>query len=344
VLCGGSTKADIIISEPTNLGPVINDNTDMQEGDLSHDGLEFYFSALRTNGYGRKDIWVSKRETLNNPWQEPVNLGSNVNGSEGELEPSISGDGLELYLGNWDDCILRVCTRLSKDAPWSSPIKIGPPACSVEPATEVGSNDAWAPDISADGLSLYFSSTRVGGYGDSDTWMATRATTDELWGEPVNLGPNVNSSSGDYSPCISTDGLTLVFNRYPPWGIWATTRKSVDDDWGPAVQLDIKKSGAVHGAALSPDGSTLYFEAYSGGYGEGDYWQVTFTPVVDFNGDGSIDTDDLLILIEHWGQEEPLCDIAPLPIGDGIVDMKDLEVFIEYWEQENMPQEPGDIE
>lgn len=61
-------------------------------------------------------------------------------------------------------------------------------------------------------------------------------------------------------------------------------------------------------------------------------------PVVDFNADGNIDTDDLLILIGYWGQNEPLCDIGPMPYGDGVVDIKDLEVFMSYWEKENMPE------
>ena len=52
---------------------------------------------------------------------------------------------------------------------------------------------------------------------------------------------------------------------------------------------------------------------------------------VDFNGDGKVDAEDLMILIEHWGQDEPLVDIAPPPFGDGIVDMKDLEVFMSHW-------------
>ena len=54
IISGGeSAKAEITISEPVNLGPVINDDTDMQEGDFSHDGLEFYFSSYnRPGGYG----------------------------------------------------------------------------------------------------------------------------------------------------------------------------------------------------------------------------------------------------------------------------------------------------
>jgi hypothetical protein len=338
VIGGGNVNAEITMGEPTNLGPVINDATDMQECDFSHDGLELYFSTGRPGGYGLKDIWVAKRETVNSPWQEPVNLGPVVNSSAGELEPSISGDGLELYLGCWDDYILRVCTRPSKNAPWGSPVKIGPPVGSVEPAMEIGSNDAWTPEISADGLSLYFTSTRVGGYGKNDIWMATRSTTNDDWDEPMNLGPNVNSGANEWSPSISTDGLTLVFSRYSGGGsLWATTRRSTNDDWGPAVRLPLDPpTGWLHGPTLSPDGSTLYFEAYSawGGYGAGDFWQVTFTPVIDFDADGIIDIADLVILIEHWGEEDPLCDIGPLPLGDGVVDEADLKVFMSHWGQE----------
>jgi N-acetylneuraminic acid mutarotase len=53
----------------------------------------------------------------------------------------------------------------------------------------------------------------------------------------------------------------------------------------------------------------------------------------DFNGDGKIDIEDLIILIEHWGQDDPLCDIAPQPFGDGVIDALDLELLMSYWGQ-----------
>ncbi|MHC4433769.1 MAG: Kelch repeat-containing protein, partial [Planctomycetota bacterium] len=61
---------------------------------------------------------------------------------------------------------------------------------------------------------------------------------------------------------------------------------------------------------------------------------IDFPP--DFNGDFNIDIDDLVILIEHWGQDEPSVDIAPPPSGDGIVDVQDLELFMSYWGQESL--------
>jgi hypothetical protein len=55
--------------------------------------------------------------------------------------------------------------------------------------------------------------------------------------------------------------------------------------------------------------------------------------VIDFNGDGIVDIEDLTILIEQWGQDDPTCDIVPLPFGDGIVDVLDLELLMSYWGQ-----------
>jgi hypothetical protein len=317
------------MGEPTNLGAVINDDTDTQECDISHDGLELYFSSQMLGGYGRNDIWVARRDTLNSPWQQAINLGPAVNSQASEIEPAISPNGLELYFRWWDDWNLRVCTRESTDAPWSSPIIVGPP---------IG-YDAWSPDISADGLSIYFASSR-GGYGQDDIWVAMRTTINDPWGEPVNLGPNVNSSSIDSFPSISTDGLTLFFGRGGTT-MWATTRKSIDDDWEPAVKLGFSypAGGYIYGPVLSPDGSTLHFSANSawGGFGNDDFWQVRFIPIVDFDSNGIVDAADMCIMIDNWHTDSLLCDIAPPPFGDGIVDVQDLIVLAEHLFEEVFP-------
>ena len=61
--------------------------------------------------------------------------------------------------------------------------------------------------------------------------------------------------------------------------------------------------------------------------------------MVDFNGDEIVDIEDLIILIESWGQDDTMCDIAPRPFGDGIVDVLDLELLMSYWGQEILPVE-----
>ena len=76
---------------------------------------------------------------------------------------------------------------------------------------------------------------------------------------------------------------------------------------------------------------------------EGGVWIATQTggvavlrlrPTVDFNCDGVVTIEDLLRLIESWGQPDPVADIAPIPFGDGIVDEADLQVLMSYWGQE----------
>jgi hypothetical protein len=46
-----------------------------------------------------------------------------------------------------------------------------------------------------------------------------------------------------------------------------------------------------------------------------------------------VDLKDLLRLIESWGQDDPIVDIAPQPFGDRVVDALDLELLMSYWEQ-----------
>jgi len=61
--------------------------------------------------------------------------------------------------------------------------------------------------------------------------------------------------------------------------------------------------------------------------------KLVVSPLVDFNGDGIVDIKDLLRLIQSWGQDDPVVDIAP-SFGDGIVDALDLEALMNYWGQQ----------
>ncbi len=71
------------------------------------------------------------------------------------------------------------------------------------------------PFVSRDGLSLYFMSTRTGGYGDADLYVSTRESRNAEWGPPQNLGPNINSSDREYWPTLSPDGHRLYFSVTP---------------------------------------------------------------------------------------------------------------------------------
>ncbi len=63
------------------------------------DGREIVFSSNRAGGQGGQDIWAATRDSVNDPWSTPVNLGANVNTGLGESRPSLSWDAKQLLFG-----------------------------------------------------------------------------------------------------------------------------------------------------------------------------------------------------------------------------------------------------
>ncbi len=63
------------------------------------DGREVVFSSNRSGSIGAQDIWVSTRDSTDDPWSMPVNLGGNVNTTAAETRPSLSWDAQTLLFG-----------------------------------------------------------------------------------------------------------------------------------------------------------------------------------------------------------------------------------------------------
>jgi WD40-like Beta Propeller Repeat len=72
---------------------------------VSKDGLEIVFSSNRTDlgGFGSQDVYVSRRECVEDPWGPPVNAGSNVNTGGSETRATMSWDRKRLYFGRDGD-------------------------------------------------------------------------------------------------------------------------------------------------------------------------------------------------------------------------------------------------
>jgi Tol biopolymer transport system component len=311
--------------------PISSDESSVQ---LSADALTMHFVSNRAGSLGYYDIWVAYRDSHDAPWHDPVNLGPGVNSSDWDWAPSISADGLELYFSSdrergRDDTDIWVCTRTTTDEPWGPPTRLGPAV----------NSDAFEyhPTISGDRLTLIFSSTRAGGEGEADLYASQRATVSEPWGAAKNLGENVNSSYNDYWPSVSSNGRWLFYgsNRpeTPTYKDILLSRRRPDGSWGPArnLALEIDLPDNAGGPTVSADAGTLHFWSYSaGGQGGSDLWKIDLVPLVDLNGDGRIDGGDLGAVVNHWGQDEPACDIGPSAMGDGIVDVEDLLVVAEH--------------
>jgi hypothetical protein len=144
-------------------------------------------------------------------------------------------------------------SRAQRYSEWSAPINLGPTVNST-------SMDR-GPAISKDGLSLYFASTRPGGFGGEDIYVSQRETRDSEWGPPINLGPIINTTSNEIVPAFSRDGHLLFFATGRPGGfggadIWVSRREHTHDDfaWQPAENL----GAGVNSTSI--DAGPSYFE------------------------------------------------------------------------------------
>jgi len=343
-------NADFTFGTPTKVPNVNSPCFDVQP-DISTDGLSLYFVSTRPHeaGIGYYNIWVATRETTDDDWGTPVKLGPPVNSAYCEAEPSISSDGLELYFcdgvmdqqstrpGGYGGVDIWISTRTTTNDPWEEPKNLG--------SIVNSSGFEGDPEISADGLSLFLHSHRPGGYGRCELYISTRATTSDLWEPLVNLGRPVNSGLMEVDPSISADGLMLFFCSDRIGGgwsgdLWLSRRRTTDDEWREPVNLgpNVNTSMSELDPSISADGRMLYFNREEGDTaGTWDIWQVSIEPVVDLNGDEIVDSADMCIMIDQWGENYPLCDIGPMPWGDGIVDVEDLKVLAEHLLEEILP-------
>jgi Tol biopolymer transport system component len=270
---------------PVNLGPKVNSEHSEGSPRISADGLELYFNSNRPGGSGNADIWVATRPSVDAEWGEAVNLGPVVNSPANEIAPAISADGLELYFSDYvanrpggiGKSDIWVSRRRSKTSPWGEPVNLGPVVNT--PGEEI------TPDISADGLELYFETDRPGGLGSDDLWVARRASRSADWGRPVWLGAKINGEGMDHCPNITSDGLTLFFDANLPGesvgDLMVTRRATLQDDWGEPVNLG--RGLSIHFmSSISPDGKTLYYASTApGGSGGNDIWEAP----IRLNGD-----------------------------------------------------------
>ena len=178
----------------------------------------------------------------------------NIGSAISDTSPGLSADGLTMYFassrsGDWE---IYQTTRPAAGQAWNTPTVV---AATSDPATESD------PFVSADGLELYFYSTRSGGQGGSDLMRSTRATTAAPWGSP-SFVTELNSPAADGSPSLTADGLTmyLLSNRTgspnpPNAGIWTTSRPDLVSPFGtPTLVSEFATSDANRGPEVSPDG------------------------------------------------------------------------------------------
>lgn len=192
------------------------------------------FTTARKGVNGRKisnqtgqyftDVWATELEKSKKrrggskkqskpKWSEPVSLGDylgtedviNTKFDEGAV--SLNERGNLMYFNRAmmkknEAHVPRVFSAIKKGGEWQEPIELALP---------IDSNYMVIfPCLSPDEKILYFVSDMPGGQGDFDIWMSEYNKRKDTWTEPVNLGPEVNTSGAEIAPYVHKDG-TLFF-------------------------------------------------------------------------------------------------------------------------------------
>jgi hypothetical protein len=197
---------------PENLPSPINSASDDFCPTPLRGGRLLFVSRRTIEGVtcGMGDIYLARRNPVHG-WREPTHLAcapAGPNSSLDEQGPSYiePDDGAaQLYFS-------RSATGVPGDIYVSA--DFGP----AEPVTALNTADnELQPNVRHDGREVVFSSNHAyqGAQGGQDIYVATRASVDDPWGTPANLGTAVNTAAGETRPALSWDAHTLLFGRAP---------------------------------------------------------------------------------------------------------------------------------
>lgn len=170
----------------------------------------------KITGLPDNDFWIS-RQAASGEWEKPVWIDAEINSEFDEGAGQFSADGRTLFFTR---CVTKSdsiqsssrtevfrSTRTASE--WSEPEKI---------LLHRDSTVQFAhPCPSPDGLFLYFVSDLPGGYGGKDLWRCEM--TDQRFGPPENLGPEINTPGDEVFPVFHPDGsLYFSSDGHPGFG------------------------------------------------------------------------------------------------------------------------------
>lgn len=250
---------------PENLGDNINSADAEYHPQLTADEKILIYTRrgllnggeINLNDEG-EDFYVSRNNA--GEWSKSVAIGKPINTTGNEGAHCISPDGRYLYFtacnrsDGYGRCDIYFSER-NGDA-WSEPQNLGRTINSLDWDTQ--------PTISSDGNTLYFISTRPGGFGKADIWKTTK-DKDGNWTKPLNLGATVNSEDDEQSPFIHPDNRTLYFSSRGHTGMGGfdifMSKKISKSSWNKPANLGypINTGTDDYSFTVSADGMHAYY-------------------------------------------------------------------------------------
>jgi peptidoglycan-associated lipoprotein len=163
-------------------------------------------------GMGFTDLWESKKDRKGK-WSVPKPLmGEMVNTDDDEGACSLNLKGNTLFFtrcrvekGRIIGC--KIYESPKKGLAWGEPQLINIPGAS-------DSINIAHPSLSQDEKTLYFVAELPGGYGGKDIWMIKRPSRTKPFGEPINLGPEINTPGNEVFPYSRKNDVLYFSSDY----------------------------------------------------------------------------------------------------------------------------------
>ncbi|WP_128548487.1 TolB family protein [Larkinella soli] len=208
---------------------------------------------------GRDTLILMMAQFRGGRWEKPVTAPfSSADGRFKDIDPFVTPDG-KLVLFNSTrplpgktasgDFNIWAARRTARG--WSEPFVLSA-------VLNSDSSDIYATATRSG--TVYFASDRAGGLGGLDLYRSE--FRNGAYQPPVNLGPNINSSSGDSNPYIAPDESYLIFvSRRPdgPGGFLISFRQG--SEWTKPVGIPLPQEAASGGFCpfVTADGRTFYY-------------------------------------------------------------------------------------
>ena len=262
VLTGCLSAAQVTDNLPvvTTLLPALVSTTAIEDGaTYSRDRNTLIFTRRSGQwGAGQSPGTLYETHKTGRQWSSPKPLP--FSGIHDDADPFLSPDGQRLFFTSNRPAADK--TGMEHDIWWVGRTADGwgIPEHLGQPVSSTGRE--YSPVITAEGT-LYFASTRNGGFGQGDLYVARRIKTG--YSVPKNLGPVINSPAGEWNVFVSADEHLLIFeasgrpgNRSPAGDLYISYRQR--GKWTPPLALDaINSKESELNARLSPDGAVLLF-------------------------------------------------------------------------------------
>ena len=258
--------------EIQNMGPSINSKAHEYWPGMPIDGNTFVYTRLVRS---QEDFYFSYKAN-DSQWSQSVPAPGRVNTPENEGTSSvyIGPERQRLYFtvcnqGGYGSCDLFYSDLT--DGKWGSRKNMGPNI----------NTSAWdaQPSISGDGNTLVFASSRAGGQGGKDLWIAHKING--KWSIPENLGVEINTEGDEEAPFLHYDGKTLYFSSRGHEGYgehdFFMVRKDDNGQWSLPVNLGrgINTERDDVGFYVDARAEKAYFASTrSGGFGGMDIYKM----------------------------------------------------------------------